>query len=143
MRFRERKTKVKFVRKILPSLSVFLGVAWVSCLWVGVMAQPSNLPPVVNLGWTPSTSPAANVMGYWIWQGNASSNYSRVVFVPGWGSSQVTLTNLVRGTNYFWNITALGTNAAAGLESPYDGEVSTNFAAPPNSPTGLKIIAVP
>lgn len=113
-------------------------------LFVAVLrAQPSNPPPVVTLAWTPSASPSTNVAGYWIWQGSSSSNYSRAVFVPGWATSQVALTNLARGSNYFWNITTLGTNAAAGLESQFDGEVSAAINVPPNPATGLKIIAVP
>lgn len=112
-------------------------------LVVTVRGQPTNPPPSVTLGWTPSASPASNVAGYWIWQGATSSNYTRLLFVPGWATSQVTLTNAARGITYFWNITALGTNASAGLESQYDGEVTTNFAAPPNPPTGLRISGEP
>ena len=107
-------------------------------------AQPSNPPPFVHLQWNPSPDPyPTNVSGYWIWQGNQSSNYTRLLFVPGWANTNAILTNLIRGTNYFWNASTQGTNAAAGLESPLDGEAFTNFAAPPLPVTSLRIIPTP
>lgn len=126
-------------RLLFYALLVVLAFLFVAAL----RAQPSNPPPVVTLAWTPSASPASNVMGYWLWQGTSSSNYARALFVPGAGTTNATLTNVLRGQTYFFNITALGTNAAAGLESGYNGEASANVAAPPNPATGLKIIAVP
>ena len=110
-------------------------------LWLplSLLAQPSNPPPAVTLGWNINPGAVTNVAGYWLWQGATSSNYTRALFVPGAASTTATLTNVVRGQTYFWNITALGTNSANGLESPYDGEVSTNIPAPPNPVTGLKI----
>ena len=102
-------------------------------------AQPSNPPASVTLAWTPSSSPGSNVAGYWIWQGLQSSNYVRTFFVTGSTSGSVTIP-VDRGVTHYWNITALGSNAAAGLESPYDGEASTNLAAPPLAPTGLRIL---
>lgn len=108
---------------------------------VAVMAQPSNPPPAIKLGWNPSPDPTpANVAGYWIWQGPSSSNYVRSVYVPGRLTTNVTLTNLSRGSTYFWNITVQGTNAAAGLESDFDGQATTNVPAPPLGATGLKIV---
>ena len=105
------------------------------------MAQPTNPPASITLGWDSAPGARTNTMGYWLWQGTASSNYARALFVPGWNTTTATLTNLSRGLTYYWNITALGTNSAAGLESQYDGEVSTNIPAPPLSPWGLKITA--
>ena len=141
MRFGERKTKVQIVNRILfVVLLVFLGAV----LALALKAQPSNPPPSVTLGWNRSPDPfPTNVAGYWIWQGNAHSNYVRSVFVPGWGTTNVTLTNVLRGTNYFWNISVQGTNAAAGLESDLDGEATTNLPAPPLPATGLRIISGP
>lgn len=122
------------MKKIVPGFCLLFVF-----LILSLFAQPSNPPPAVPLGWTPSTSPAVNVAGYWLWQGTNSGAYARALFVPGAGSTNATLTNVLRGQTYFFNITALGTN---GLESPYNGEATTNVPAPPNPATGLKIISV-
>ena len=115
-------------------------LAFLFCLFaLTALAQPSNPPPSITLGWNIAAGAQTNVAGYWLWQGTASSNYARALFVPGYASTNGTLTNVVRGQTYFWNITALGTNSSNGLESAYDGEVSTNIPAPPNPVTNLKI----
>jgi hypothetical protein len=111
---------------------------------LAVRAQPSNPPPSVTLQWNPSQDPTpANVAGYWIWQGTAHSNYARSFFVPGRLTTNTVVTNIVRGQTYFWNISVLGTNGAAGLESDLDGEATTNVPAPPLPATGLRIISAP
>ena len=102
-------------------------------------AQPSNPPPSITLAWNIAAGAQTNTAGYWLWQGAASSNYTRALFVPGYASTNGTLSNVVRGQTYYWNITALGTNSANGLESLYDGEVSATIPTPPAAPTGLKI----
>ena len=99
----------------------------------------SNPPPSVTLAWNIAAGAQTNTAGYWLWQGTASSNYARALFVPGYASTNATLTNVLRGSTYYWNITALGTNSANGLESPYDGEVSATIPTPPAAPTALKI----
>jgi hypothetical protein len=109
-------------------------------LVVAVRAQSNSPPPSVTLGWTPRPGEAGNASGYWLWQGTNSGQYSRALFVPGWGTSQATLTNLNFGITYFWNITT--TNSATGKESGYDGEVSTNWVAPPLAPTALRILSL-
>ena len=102
-------------------------------------AQSLNPPPVITLGWTPAPGAATNTAGYWLWQGTNSGSYTRALFVPGAATSTATLTNVVRGQTYFWNITALGTNSAVGLESVFDGEATTTIPTPPAPPTSLRI----
>lgn len=102
-------------------------------------AQPSNPLPSVTLGWTVNPGAVTNVAGYWLWQGTTTGNYTRSLFVPGAASTTATLTNVIRGQTYFWNITALGTNSANGLESGFDGEAFATIPSPPAAPTNLKI----
>ena len=115
-------------------------------LLLGLLALPAaaqtigrstNSVPSVTLAWTDSIS--AGVTGYNVYFGGSTGNYTNMVQVSGSSATNVTVTNLVAGSSYFFNMTS--TNSTTGLESVYAGEVSTVVPSPPAAPTGLKITA--
>lgn len=89
---------------------------------------PNTNPPLnISFGWTASTSPG--VVGYNIYWGVGSWQYTNLVNV---GNSTVgTVSNLVRGATYYFACTAYD---AIGLESTFSNEVSAkgDFLLPPS-----------
>ncbi|RMD97412.1 MAG: T9SS C-terminal target domain-containing protein [Calditrichaeota bacterium] len=86
----------------------------------------------VILSWNPS--PEADVMGYKVYYGNASGNYTQVLDVGK--VTEFTLNNLVENTPYFFAVTAYDT---ALNESGYSNEVSIvlNGQDPPGGPPSV------
>ena len=87
----------------------------------------------VTLAWNPSPDPA--VTGYNLYYGGTSGTYTNKVSV-GLATSAVTSGLLVGVTYYF----AATTHNAAGMESPFSGEVS--YIVPTQS-QGVQIQAMP
>ncbi len=95
-------------------------------LWLAmfVLALGSTLahaadsdPTSVSLAWNPS--PDTNVVGYRLYYGAVSGQYTNSVLVGS--TSATTITGLVNGTTYYFAITA---HDAGGLESAFSNEVS-------------------
>lgn len=94
---------------------------------------PSNPPPVVNLAWTPV--PDATVTNYFIYEGTNSGQYT--IKLPAGTNSTLAVSNLLRGTTAFFNITAQNN---FGLESAFGGEINYTPPAGPAAPTFKPII---
>jgi hypothetical protein len=78
----------------------------------------SNVPlPSVTLAWDPSV-PATNVVGYTLYYGVGSRNYTNLVDV-GLATTGV-ISNLVTGTTYYFAVTS---HSSDGLESDFSTEV--------------------
>lgn len=88
----------------------------------------ATLPPVIALGWDPSSDPA--VTGYNVYYGSSSRNYTNVLAVGNTTSAMVS--NLVAGVTYYFAAT---TYTVDGLESDYSTEASFGIAPPNNPPT--------
>jgi hypothetical protein len=71
----------------------------------------------VSLGWTPSSD--TNVVGYNIYYGTASGNYTNKTAVGD--VATVTISNLICGTTYYFAATDFNVN---GNESGFSGEVT-------------------
>ena len=88
-----------------------------------ITVQPcSALPPSdgsVLLAWNPSIS--TNIVGYNIYYGTPSDVYTNITFVSGSTVTNVTVTNLVEGTTYYFAATSVD---SFGGESPFSDEVS-------------------
>lgn len=95
------------------------------------MAWPSNPRGSVTLAWTRSTS--TSVSGYKIYWGPSSRNYTNSMDVGDFAMG--TVTNLARGSTYFFAATAYTTN----LESDFSSEVSATLSPLPFAPQNLTI----
>jgi len=86
----------------------------------------------VTLAWDPSPDPS--VVGYKVYYGTASENYSSSVLITNGTSVQIT--GLVVGTTYYFSATTLNN---AGLESGFSGELTYRAVAPASAPPELSI----
>jgi len=98
-------------------------------------ATQDSSAPTVTLAWNPSPSP--EVTGYHLYQGYSSQNYGAPTEVPGIATSIYTVSNLVQGTTYYFNLTA---HDGFGLESVFAGEVNFTSQAPPPPQTNLRVV---
>ena len=93
----------------------------------GTTSAPSpSQSPSVTLAWganAPTTNPATNTVGYRLYMGPASGNYTQSTDVGN--STTATVSALVSGSTYYFAVTAYD---AAGAEGPPSNEVS--FTAP-------------
>ena len=98
----------------------------------------------VTLGWDANSE--TDLAGYKVYQGAAAGGPYTMIkdlaltspgFVPA--SPEYKVTNLVRGTRYFWVVTAYDSEVPS-LESGYSNEVTTNGG--PQSPVGTRIKVV-
>jgi hypothetical protein len=113
-------------------------IAFVSLLFgMPCLAQsvgPTNPTPAVVLAW--DRSPGTNVItNYTVYYGVASATYTDKALAGT--NLTVTVSNLLRGTTYFFAATATDTK---GLESGYSNEVSCKLPSPPAPPATLRII---
>jgi len=95
----------------------------------------------VTLQWDPNSE--SDLAGYKVYQGStAGGPYIMIkniaLTTPGFdpANPEYTVVNLVRGTRYFWVVTAYDSEVPS-LESGYSNEVNTNGG--PQSPTGTRI----
>ena len=91
---------------------------------------PSNPPPVVQLAWGASPSTTNGPLFYKVYYGPGHRTYTNVVNVST--NLTTTISNLVRGSTYYFSATA---STSDGLESEFSNEVSWTPAAPPTAPT--------
>src|SRR5882762_4373692 len=95
-------------------------------LWSFLLALSpltSLASPSITLAWDPSPDPS--VVGYKVYWGIASRNYTNSLSAGS--ATTLTVSNLVIGTPYFFAATAYDTN---GIESDYSAEVSGSVALP-------------
>lgn len=106
----------------------------IACLIAPLTASawlfPTNPPAAVTLGWNASTSPG--VSNYFIYYGVGSMQFTNKV--ASGNTNACTITNLVRGTTYWFAATA----QAGGLESDFSNEISYTPPTAPAPPSGLK-----
>ena len=93
-----------------------------------------SLSADVSLAWDPS--PDASVVGYKVYFGGGSGNYTNSALVGN--VTNATLTGLASGATYYFAASALDTN---GFESDFSNETSTNTASPANQTPTLNSIA--
>jgi|GEM_PF-1552668 len=74
----------------------------------------------VKLAWDPN-SPAENVVGYRLYYGTESRNYTFMIDITG--DTMHRVRNLEKGQNYYFAVTAL---SDAGQESDFSEEISVN-----------------
>lgn len=86
-------------------------------LLITALAPAARAQSTVTLAWDPS--PGGAIAGYRLYDGPASRTYTNVLDVGS--ATTATVSNLIRGTTYFFAATAYDTN---GLESDYSSEVS-------------------
>jgi len=115
------------MRKLTLTFALLLtGVLW------GQQPVPSPAQSAAILSW--GASPTPGVMVYTLYQGISSGVYSTSINCGtnlSWSVS-----NLVRGTTYYFAVTATDTNS---LTSPYSNEASTTAAVIPMPPGDLQI----
>lgn len=80
----------------------------------------SNLTASATLAWQPSSDPA--VVGYKVYYGVASHDYTKTVNVGP--ATTATISNLVKGTTYYFAVTAYN---SANVESSFSNEASGAF----------------
>lgn len=101
-------------RLLKDVLVVFVAILFTSLLSSKGFATDSG---TLSLAWDPSTDPS--VVGYRLYEGIESENYTNVLDV---GSNlMVSVSGLVPGETYYFAVTAYD---ATGLESPFSGEIS-------------------
>jgi Fibronectin type III domain len=94
-------------------------------LWAAILMAVIALPVIasqrVELEWNPSVSP--DVVGYNIYYGGASDNYTNEVSVGSF--TNLTVSGLADGATYYFSVKAVN---GSGLESSYS--VQTAYAVP-------------
>ena len=117
---------------VLSILSVLLLVSPCSVLGAG----PTNSASSVQLAWNGSSDTNWGVLMYKLYYGPASATYTNSFSV---GTNLTgSVSNLVRGSTYFFAVTAYATS---GIESDFSNEISWTSPKPPTPPTILKIIS--
>src|ERR1700690_1453152 len=108
-------------------------LAW--CLPVFGQSQgPTNNPASVTLAWD-LESATNHVAFYKVYWGAATATYTNSLSAST--NLSLTITNLTRGSTYYFSATATGTN---GLESAYSTELSWTAPTPPPPPTTFRIV---
>lgn len=102
----EKNNQARFRLKLLGATLAFLCIL------------PSLLASSVTLTWYPS--PSSSIMGYIVYSGTASGNYTNKIDVGN--NTTVTLSNLVAGSTYYFVVTcynATGDESAPSNEASY------------------------
>jgi hypothetical protein len=96
----------------------YLDAAYLLILAVSLTAQTALAQSTrsLTLAWDPNTEP--DLVGYRLYYGEQSRNYSSVVYVPV--ITQVTIPSFIIGNTYYFAVTAVN---RAGLESDFSDEV--------------------
>ena len=97
--------------------------------------MPTNPIANVTLAWDPCPV-TNNIAHYAVYWGVLPMTYTNKESSLGTNAT-LTVSNLVRGTTYYFAATATATNS---LESAFSNEVSTNLPAPPTPPTVFRIV---
>jgi hypothetical protein len=102
--------------------------AFVCALLLLLTAVASQAVTTLTLAWDRSSS--SNVVGYFIYYGPTTGNYTNRLSAGN--TTTLTVSNMVEGSTYFFAATALDSN---NLESDYSTEVSTTIPIPNRPPT--------
>lgn len=103
-------------------------------LWASAaVAAPTTNAPSVVLAWDRVTDPV--VTGYRVYWGVETRKYTNSIVVPDVATTTATVTNLSRGTKYYF----AATSVTPSLESDYSTEVSFTTLALPPSPVNVTI----
>ena len=119
---------MKHIWKLLVVVAVLLLVNVASA-----QSSTNKVYAKVGLAWDPS--PSTNVVGYNIYHGVASRTYTNVINAAN--NLTCTVSNLVRGTTYYFAATAYDN---WGLESDYSEELSYTVPLPPVPPENLRVV---
>lgn len=98
-------------------------------------ADPTTKLPSVTLAWDQSPDPS--VAGYSVYWGTSSRQYTNSISVSGIANTSCTVSNLARGTHYYFAATCVATN---GLTSDYSLEVEYTTLNLPPVPFNLRVI---
>ena len=114
-------------------LRIVLTLIIVAAIWTVRGAGTS--PSTVKLAWDPSSSTNSGPITYNIYWGVATRTYTN----SGSAGTNLTftVTNLARGSTYYFAATAVDTNS---LESDYSNEASWSALLPPAIPSTFRII---
>lgn len=119
-------TNIKKVVAVLALIALVVVTAF-------ALGRTPTPPASVTLAW--NASPGTNVItNYNVYYGLATQTYTGVTAAGT--NLTVTVTNLSRGTTYYFAATAVDNN---GLESMYSTEVSTTTHSAPSAPTGFGV----
>lgn len=116
------------LRKLCASLvlsALTLTVYAESGLWV--RPAPGQVPSV-QLGWDYNSVAEPSVVGFWIYQGGSSGNYTNRIQFPGSATRTATVTNVPSGKTFYFACTAYTTD---GLESEFSNELAFRKPGPP------------
>ena len=117
----------------------WLGLSLFSATVTAQSVGRTNIPPSFTLAWTPDPASTNYVVaGYNLYMGGISGVYTSTIYIPGANASSAVVTNVVRGSTYYFVATALSTN---GLESSNSVQVSATSPLLPPAPTGLAAVA--
>jgi len=122
----------KHINRALALLVLFIcALFWVFRL----SAAPTTNSPAVTLAWDPVAN--TSVSGYRLYYGPSPLNYTNFVGVAGRTNVTCVVSNLVRGSTYYFAVTSyIATN---GLESLYSEEISYMPVPLPPLPTNFSL----
>jgi Fibronectin type III domain len=105
--------------RIIGLTSVLVGILFFTMLHnpVQIFGAPLPNPYTLTLAWNPNLSP--EVVGYHLYYGTASGNYTSSIVVGNVATA--TVLGLSVGVTYYFAITTVG---ADGQESDFSGEIS-------------------
>ena len=104
-------------------MRVLGGIFFFALLHNPAQAPGATIPPAqsVTLAWNPSSDPT--VVGYKIYYGGASGNYTNTLSVGN--ATNITVSGLVPGDTYYFAATVYN---SSGVQSPFSGEVAYTVA---------------
>lgn len=98
-----------------------------------VFAQPTTTAPSVIVGW--DVTPQTNVIGYTVYWGGASRNYTNSILVSGRSNTTATVANLLRGVTYYFAATCRD----GSRESDYSLEATYTTTPLPTAPVNVRV----
>ena len=124
--------KAQLMYKAGPHTAVRQRLLTLSLMALSALATISAFADSVMVAWDPSVS--TNVVGYRVYYGVGSRNYTNHVSVTG---TTATISGLVGATTYYLAATAYDSN---GIESDYSSETNYTTAVPVNFPPTLNTL---
>ena len=128
----ERACNLRTRMKALCLLATILVLACLPSRAQSLTNPPANL----TLAWDAVTYTNAPITNYTLWFGPSSGTYTKSV--PTQTNLVATVSNLVRGSTYYFAVTCTASN---GLSSAYSSEVQGTVPLPPTPPILLRVIS--